>query len=239
MTTFLSPLTLDFLWESLDAGEPPYPLAVRSHGATLDERSVLRQRVFGELRAQSMLDGHGRIAPDLEDWLTLLARADRSIDSVYQPADGPPVSALSVAAGSRALLATQTPEGLWLRPVDAGALASSVVDLLPKAPRGTEPSITVAAQDLPHGRSAADRQVLSHFATQRNHRAGQLAVNARKPLGGRSRSPVLSWFDTDTGRYLTYARAGRDGHEWITIAPADPPTLRARLSELLTTVSSR
>ena len=228
MTAFLSPLTLDFLWESLDAGEPPYPLAVQSHGATLDERRALRAQVFGELRTQ----------PSIEDWLGLLARADRSVDSVFQPAEGPAVSAIAVSAGSRALLATQTPEGLWLRPIDAGALASSVVGLLPPAPRGTEPSITVAAEDLPHGRSPADRQVLAHFAAQRNHRAGQLAVNARKPTGGRSRSPILSWFDTDTGRYLTYKNRARDGHEWITIAPADPPTLRARLTELLTTVTS-
>jgi ESX secretion-associated protein EspG len=112
------------------------------------------------------------------------------------------------------------------------------VDLLPPVPRGSEPSISVAAADLPHGRSPADRQVLAGLAAQRNHRAGQFAVNARKPMGGRSRSPVLSWFDTDTGRYLTYAKRGADGHEWITIAPADPPTLRHRLGELMTAVTA-
>ncbi|HWM03762.1 MAG TPA: ESX secretion-associated protein EspG [Actinophytocola sp.] len=235
MTTFLTPLTLDFLWESIDAGELPYPLSVRSHGITMDERSALRQRVYGELRDQDLLDGRGRIEPHLEDWLTLLARAERSIDSVFQPSDGP---AVAVAAGSRAVMATQTPDGLWLRSIDPDALASSVVGLLPTAPRGTEPSITVAADDLPNGRTHADRQVLARFARQNNHRAGQLAVNARSPMGGRSRSPVLSWFDTDTGRYLTYAKRGSDSHEWITIAPADPPTLRHRLTELLAAVSA-
>ena len=30
----LSPLELDFLWETFGAGELPYPLEVRSHGAT-------------------------------------------------------------------------------------------------------------------------------------------------------------------------------------------------------------
>jgi len=228
LTTFLTPLTLDFLWESLDAGEPPYPIEVRSHGATMDERSELRRQVNGELR-----DLDGRV----QDWLSLLARAERSIDSVFQQSPEPPVSAIAAAAGSRALLATQTAEGLWLRPIDSAALASTVLDLLPQAPRGTEPSISVAAEDLPHGRSHADRQVLARFAAQRNHRAGQLAVNARKPMGGRSRSPVLSWFDTETGRYLTYAKRGTDGREWITIAPADAPTLRHRLTELLADVA--
>jgi ESX secretion-associated protein EspG len=229
LTTFLSPLTLDFLWESLDAGEPPYPLAVRSHGTTVDERRALRQQVAGELRDSD--DG-------ARDLLSLLARADRSIDLVFSDESGAERAAITVAAGSRALLATQDLEGLWLRPIDAGSLASSLVDLLPPASRGSEPSISVAAVDLPHGRSHADRQVLASFAAQRNHRAGQFAVNARKPLGGRSRSPVLSWFDTDSGRYLTYAKPGADGHEWITIAPADPPTLRHRLGELMTAVTA-
>jgi hypothetical protein len=229
LTTFVSALSLDFLWESLGAGEPPYPLAVRSHGTTDDERRALRQQVTGELRDS------GDAARDL---LALLANADRGIDSVFSDEQGAEQASVAVAAGSRALLATQTPDGLWLRPIDAGSLASSLVEMLPPAPRGSEPSITVAAADLPHGRSHADRQVLARFAAQRNHRAGQLAVNARKRLGGRSRSPVLSWFDTDTGRYLTYAKPGAGGHEWITIAPADPPTLRHRLGELMAAVTA-
>jgi hypothetical protein len=44
----LAPLALDFLWEALGAGEPPYPLEVRSHGATHDERTALRRRVREE-----------------------------------------------------------------------------------------------------------------------------------------------------------------------------------------------
>ena len=232
MTTFLSPLTLDFLWESLDAGEPPYPLAVQSHGTTEDERDELRQQAFGELRAQDVP------GEQVRDWLSLLARAECGIDSVIQVESEPPLLALAVTAGSRAVLATQQPEGgLWLRPIEAGSLASSVVDLLPAAPRGSEPSVSVPTEDLPDGRTAADRGVLARFAKQTNHRAGQLAVTARKPMGGRSRSPVLSWFDTDTGRYLTYARRSPDGREWITIAPADSRTLRHRLAELMKDVT--
>ncbi len=221
-TEFLSPLELDFLWESLDAGELPYPLELRSHGATMDERGVLRRQVLGEPRSG-----------DLEDWLTVLARADRSVDAVFQDGPGGSTAAIAAALGGRALLATQRDDGLWLRPIDPVALVSSIVDLLPAAPRGSEPSVTVPVDELESGgRTHADRQALAHFAKQRNHRAGQLAVNARRPMGGRTRSPVLSWFDTDSGRYLTYTKQG-----WITIAPADPATLRHRLTELLTTVT--
>ena len=241
MTQFLTPVALDFLWESLSAGELPYPLDVRSHGTTMDERSALRHRVFAELRAQDMLDGSGRPNPYLEDWLTLLARGTHSIDCVF--AD---VSALAIGDGRLALLATQNDEGLLLRRIDPGALASSVVALLPACPRGTEQSITVPSSDLAAmaagrqaGRSTTDRQVLKALSEQPKIRAGQLAVNARNPMGGRKRSPVLSWFDTESGRYLTYSKRGADGTDWITIAPADAPTLRHRLGELLTTVSGR
>lgn len=240
MTQFLTPVALDFLWESLSAGELPYPLEARSHGATMDERAVLRNRVFADLRAQNMLDTGGHPTPMLEDWLTLLARGTHSIDCVQEG-----TSALAVGDGSQALLATQNNDGLLLSKIDPGALASSVVALLPACRRGTEQSITVPAADLeamaagrPAGRSTTDRQVLKALSDQPKLRAGQLAVNTRNPMGGRRRSPVLSWFDTESGRYLTYSKKGQDGTNWITIAPADAPTLRHRLGELLTTVSA-
>ena len=125
-----------------------------------------------------------------------------------------------------------------------GALASSIVARLPHCRRGTEQSITVPATELaameagrPAGRTAADRQVLKNLSAQPKLRAGQLAVNTRNPMGGRKRSPVLSWFDTESGRYLTYTTQA-SGTDWITIAPADAPTLRHRLTELLRTVGT-
>jgi ESX secretion-associated protein EspG len=240
-TEFLSPMALDFLWESLGVGELPYPLDVRSHGHTVDERTALRNQVWGELRARDLLDRNGRVEPHLEDWLTLLARADRSIDSVFQVESGTPARlALAVADDRVGLLATQTDDGLRLRAIDPDALASSVVELLPPAKRGTEQSVTLPREDLaeldkgrPAGRTETDRQVLRRLSDQPKLRAGQLAVNARRRMGGRSRSPVLSWFDAESGRYLTYAKRGSDGHEWVTIAPADAATLRHRLGELL------
>lgn len=235
MTRFLTPVALDFLWESLDGGELPYPLVARSHGETMDERNLLRNRVFEDLRTQRLMDARGRLSPEMEDWLTLLARGTHSVDAVFED-----TSALAASDGHRALLATQSPEGLALQAIDPGSVVSSTVALLPACPRGTEQSITIPATDLnamaqgrPAGRTATDRQVLKALSEQPKLRAGQLAVNTRNPMGGRKRSPVLSWFDTESGRYLTYAKKGQDGTDWVTIAPADPATLRHHLGELL------
>jgi hypothetical protein len=240
VTQFLTPVALDFLWESVDAGELPYPLAAKSHGETMDQRSRLRHRVFEELRAQRLMDPRGRLAPHIEDWLTLLAGGTHSVDAVFEG-----TAALSTGDGQRALLATQTDEGLSLQAIDPSSVVSSIVALLPPCRRGTEQSITIPATDLtamakgrPAGRTEADRRVLKALSEQPKLRAGQLAVNTRNPMGGRKRSPVVSWFDTATGRYLTYTKRGQDGTDWITIAPADAPTLRHHLAELLTKVTT-
>lgn len=240
MTTFLTPVALDFLWESLDAGELPYPLAARSHGETMDQRSLLRHRVFEDLRTQHMMDTQGRLSPQIEDWLTLLARGTHSVDAVLEDK-----SALAAGDAHRALLATQTQEGLRLQEIDPSSVVSSTVALLPPCRRGTEQSITIPATDLTAmakgraaGRTTQDREVLKALSDQPKLRAGQLAVNTRNPMGGRKRSPVLSWFDTESGRYLTYTKKGQDGTDWVTIAPADSATLRHHLNELLTRTSS-
>ena len=57
MQEFFSPLAFDFLWESARVGELPYPLIIRSHGATEDERVSLRHRTDVELKARGVRAG--------------------------------------------------------------------------------------------------------------------------------------------------------------------------------------
>ena len=241
MTRFLTPVALDFVWESLSAGELPYPLTAQSHGETMDQRSRLRHQVFEDLRTQDMVDGRGRVSPDIADRLTLLTHGTHSVDAIFENS-----SALAAGDGHRALLAVQTAEGLTLQQIDPGAVVSSVVALLPPCARGREQSITIPSEDLDRmaagrsaGRTATDRQVLKALSTQPKLRAGQLAANTRTHVGTRKRSPVLSWFDTEDGRYLTYTKQGQDGTPWVTIAPADAPTLRHHLTELLAKITPR
>jgi EspG family len=262
---FFTPLTFDFLWEAAGIGELPYPLRVRSHGGTEDERSQLRQRARNELSARGLSDRFGRLEPHVEDWFAVLSRPTISIDALHIPAyQAPPVAILAASDGTNAAVAIQDADGIWLRSTLAEGLISTVIDLLPAGTRGTEASITLPVEDalrippsrvtVPAGGSepapgrsrrraslsdqvADPRESYARLAGQPRLRGGQLAANSRNELTGRRRSPVLAWFDTASGRYLSLSRAGGDGREWVTVSPADTKTLRSRLGEMVAGVS--
>jgi hypothetical protein len=248
----LTPLELDFLWESFGAGEPPYPLEVRSHGVTMDERASLRTTTMRRLAERGVVDDRGHPEPHLVEYFELLSGSDMSLDEVHISAPGArPLLAVASALGALGLLVVQDDRGFHFQPTAQDGLAGAIVSLLPPAPRGTEKSITVPLEQLlsgsgvdfmqrrsadpETGRASADedRKALARLHAQARQRGGQIGANARNRTGGRYRAPVLSWFDTETGRYFTQATRGRDGRDWITIAPADAPTLRHRLGEML------
>jgi len=241
----LNPVALDFLWEALGAGDLPYPLELRSHGRTVDERTALRRQVHDELRASDLLDGRGRVAPELAAWLHTLAQPELSIDSVFLPARGAKAVLVLAATGRGAtVLAVQRQDGLTLRPIPADGLVSAVVELLPPARRGTEKSISVPTDELGgpvggHGRASAvdTRAALARLTALANLRTGQLGVNRRSDVRGRRRAPVLSWFDNESGRYLCQRSGSADGTDWVTVAPADAATLRHRLGEMAATLA--
>ncbi|MQA62718.1 MAG: ESX secretion-associated protein EspG [Actinophytocola sp.] len=281
---FLTPLTFDILWEEQRLGEQPYPLRVPSHGETMDERSLLRQRVGRELSAQGLKDSYGRLDPALDAALRMLAVNQLSVDAVHIPdPDTAPLAALAATDGATAVLATQDADGIWLREIFPDALVSEIVNLLPSSRRGVERSVTLSLDDAlrtPPARvkvaatgqaeATADAEQKGRFglrkpprqqerprrplsertagnpredyallAAQPRLRGGQIAVNARNEAGRKFRSPVLGWFDTVTGRYLSITRAGRDGHEWVTLSPADAKTLRTRLADMMSEVSAQ
>lgn len=62
-------------------------------------------------------------------------------------------------------------------------------------------------------------------------------MNSASELRGRRRSPVLSWFDNDAGRYFAQQGRARDGRPWVTVAPADAAALRERIAEMVTSVT--
>jgi ESX secretion-associated protein EspG len=230
MQEFFSPLAFDFLWESAQVGELPYPLRVRSHGATENERVSLRHRTDVELKARGIREPRGRLAPPIEDALHLMAFAPLTIDALHIPQfDTPTVGVLAAADETKGVLAVQDADGIWLRDVPPDSLVSAVIGVLPAGPRGSEASVTLPLDEA--------LRTYGRIAGQPRLRGGQLAANSRSQVGAKQRSRVLAWFDTATGRYLSVSRAGTDGREWVTVAPADPATLRTRLGEMVSSVS--
>jgi hypothetical protein len=144
-------MAFDFLWEAMQIGELPYPLKVRSHGATEDERRMLRQRAHAELQARGIRDRQGRLEPHVEDWLSLLARPALSVDALHIPDfQQPPIAILAASDDRAGVVAIQDANGIWLRPVLADSVVSTVVDLLPAGRRGNEASITLPLDEALH-----------------------------------------------------------------------------------------
>lgn len=247
MSEPFTPLEFDFIWESLGAGDVPYPLRLRSHGATVNERAELRGKTLADLARRGIVDGRGRLEPRLADTLDVLTSATLSVDAVHLTERGGPLDgAVAAAVDGYAVLAVQDARGVRVSEVPPDALASTIVSLLPGAPRGKERSLTVPIGALMAGAGAdfmrrsgggpisdEDRKALARLHAQPRLRGGQIGVTGRSEAGTKSRGPVLSWFDTESGRYLTQASAGADGTEWITIAPADAAHLRHRIGEML------
>lgn len=246
----LTAVEFDFLWELAAAGEVPYPLERRSHGATMDERASLRHKTLGELAQRGVIDRSGRVEPRLAGYFEVLAGAEISVDSVHvDEPGGKAVLAVVGALAGRGLLAVQDARGLWLKEVPVDGLASTIVSLLPAGERGRERSVTLPIEQLVAGAGADflqrtdgesdngdDRKVLARLHAQERLRGGQIGANVLTEVGSRSRSPVLSWFDTESGRYLTKSSTGSDGREWITIAPVDAGTMRQRVGEMIADV---
>lgn len=237
-----SPIEFDFIWESLAIGETPYPLRTRSHGTTVNERAHLRNQVLTGLARRGVVDGRGDVDPWLAERFELLTTGTTSVDAAHLVQRGAPmVGALAAAFDGRGVLAVQDASGIRLHDMPGDALASTIVSLMPPAPRGRERSVTLRSEYLTPGRAAAangalgeeDRKVLTRILEQERIRGGQIGANARSEAGTKSRAAVLRWFDTDSGRYIAQSSEGADGAEWTTIAPVDAAQLRHRIGEML------
>lgn len=240
---FFTPIELDFLWEALGQGDLPFPLTLKQHGETLGHRSALRKDVMAALAARHLVSMTGRLDGELADLLTVLARPDTAIDLLFLPEDDSarPVTAFGGRIGDNAVVAVQNLEGLELRPVRVDAMAGELVAMLPAGRRGTETSVSLPAEEFTIrtvGRSGGtesdqhSREVAYRLLAERNVRYGEFGVSARdKVRGVMVRTPVLSWSDKASGRYISYIRNG-----WRTIAPADAGMIRHRLAELTSDV---
>lgn len=240
----LSHLEFDLLWEDLDLGKPPYPLDVPSHGATIGERDELVDKVFAEL-AEAGLVVDDEIHAALREPLELLARNTLSIDALVLSTES--MRVLAVSDGQLAALAVLDDRELAVEPLRPDGLVGAVVAVIGDVPAGPGEPVALpreafaAAMDgfAQRGYAGFERVLADAGITGRAVRplatmvdanrtaAGQLAVNAAG-----TRSPVLSWFDTDAGRYVV-TTDGVGDQQFATVTPADGAWVARRVTALV------
>jgi hypothetical protein len=245
----LSALEFDVLWEHLQLGSMPLVVKVPSPGKTFEERETLEQQAWSDLEGR----GLGRpvaVHPEIEHLLRLLARPDHEVDArAYVERS---VRLVVASVGDDAAVAVLSDGQLTLRRATAAGLASVAVGQLPARPAGPGQSVSLRSDDFEAAATAAG-------GTQQGFRAALLArgvreddanaltsmINdvqgtgnfgaaARDRLGRRQRADrVVSFFDTEAGRYVQVRRMSQDGNLWTTISPADNRKIVQHVEQML------
>jgi ESX secretion-associated protein EspG len=241
----LSHLEYDLLWADLEVGPQPYPLEVRSHGYTMAERDELGGQVFQTLARAGLIDERDEVDPRLDELLMLLARPAFSVDALVF---GEQALRVLAAAGTReAVLAVLDEQELTMRTSPPHELVDRVAELAGRRPPGPGQPVRMPREVFSAAmrafadngffgfeRTLADAGVrgretraLATIVESPRTASGQLAANR----AGR-RSGVVTWFDTEAGRYgATVENVA--GTRWVSLTPADGRWLAERIREQL------
>lgn len=257
----LSLAAVDILWDDLKLGGFPFPLEIRSHGDTADERARIKAAVYAQLEQRELVTNRKPV-PDLAERLYLLAGPKICIDLVAlrEMSDRQPIRAVVAARGKRAILAVQKDLTISLTKVRETAIVGSILELLPTNRSGPGQSVTLPASVLNrrpapnsgrHRRADQSEAVLSAATLPVEHqgelrivdaimerptmRAGTIGIVLRDERGRVQRLPGIGIFDTDLGRYATTVQRGSDGEDWTSVSPTDNTRLAHRLAETLVT----
>jgi hypothetical protein len=243
----LTALEFDVLWEHLDLGDMPLVLKVPSPGRTNTERAQLVDRVWQSLAAKG-LGGPLALDGQLSALLRLIARPARELDGRLWL--GRSVRLMAAADSESGVLAVQEGDQLILRTADGLGLPRHALSVLPPAVAGPGHSVTLPSKEFEAAAREATAPKEFEAALRRRglrdadaealrkmigdvHQQGQYGGAARDKWGRRVRtSRVISFFDTDGGRYLQVRREPPGGEAWTTISPADHRRLLHHLTEL-------
>jgi hypothetical protein len=248
-TVVLSTLEFDVLWELERLPRKHEALGVPSPGKTHTERAKLVAEALGDLKERGLSDGE-RATPELADQLSLLAHPQVSLDTWVWTDHR--ITSLAVLSGSTALLAAIDGPEVWLIPARETGLAEAAVSVAGEMPAGPGWSVSVPTDTL----MAADKEAKSDkrelaASLMRKGIAGTDAKTLADMVGGMNlrgqfgasrlqrdqrmvrADRVVSFHDTDRGRYVYLAKTNADGRMWSTITPADNQRLAACVEELL------
>ncbi|HVV20121.1 MAG TPA: ESX secretion-associated protein EspG [Pseudonocardiaceae bacterium] len=262
----LSLAAVDLLWEQLRLGSPVRIFEIPSVGATAEDRDRLRQIVLDDLTSRK-LAYRGRLEPEVEEALITVARFQVAIEVVAMLDKKSRLLARIASNGRIAVLAQLRDQTVTFDTYRAEALVPEAVRLIGEEKPGPGRSVTFPEAD-PEAERRAALQRRRHedeeygggvFAPSRPQQGGyELEKRAaqtmwdrpRKRIGmftvyGRDRNgrevmtPVLSWFDTDEGRYFGHSRPGPDGKQWTTYSPADTSRITQQLIGMLGSVNQQ
>jgi len=248
----ISALEFDVLWEHLQLGSMPLVVKVPSPGKTYEERATLEEKAWSDLEAR----GLGRpveVHPDIDFVLRLLARTEREVDARAWVDRN--VRLIVASAGQDVGYAVLTDDQVTLRRTSATGLASVAVGLLPGRPAGPGQSVSLRSVDFEAAANGAggtqdgfhsalrargvrgdDADALASMINDVQG-TGNFGAAARDRLGRRQRADrVVSFFDTEAGRYVQIRRSSPDGNLWTTISPADGRKLVQHVDQMLSEV---
>jgi hypothetical protein len=245
----------DICWADLGLDEQVYPLRIRSHGRTYEERAHLRRRVYQQLGACGLARGE-RLEPELADALTLLARAPVWVDMQWlcAPQQAEPDRAVAARYTERGLIARLGGTSLRLMPCGGHSLLAALIGQLPAADAAPGQSISLPreilvppAHSVPtsvydtspatSGRFRHQYRALQAVLAKPRLRGGQIVANSRDRTGKRHRSRPVEWFDTEAGRWSARVLPAADGGTHLTVSPADSARLATQVNELLDRVT--
>jgi hypothetical protein len=245
----LSALEFDVLWEHLRLGAMPLVVKVPSPGKTHEERALLEARAWADLEAR----GLGRpveVNPDIEELLGVLAKPSQEVD--VRAYAGRNLRVLAASAESVAAVVELSDDVVTLRRASSSGLPSAALSALPSVAAGPGRSVTLPTAEFEQAAKSAgrtreafgeallgtslrgdDAQALAEMIKDVLH-TGNFGAAARDRLGRRRRADrVVSFFDTEDGRYVQIRRPADDGTLWTTISPADVRKLTHHVTELL------
>lgn len=245
----LSTLEFDVVWESERLPGRHPAIDVPSPGMTHTERAELVAEAWKSLENRGLAES-GRVVPELADRLNLLANPEAQIDAwVWADRE---VKALAVVAGQEALLAVVDGAEVWLIPARDTAVVEAAVAIAGEALAGPGRSVSVPTETLTAADAAAkgDSRTMIMALERRGMELseaqslvamldgmgtrGQFGVEHRRRDQRMVRADrVVSFHDTEHGRYVYLARPSTDRRSWSTITPADNFLLMQAVQELL------
>lgn len=247
----LSFAALDILSEQFQLSRSPFPFEIPGHGHTHDERAGIRRAVFADLERRGLAH-RGRVEPEVEEALAMLARPQVAITAFGDHGGGRKLFARLGSTGGTAVIAVQQQLSLTFEYIRHTAMVSTAVSLLPDHRAGVGQSVTIELSAPPPeptdgriasvvrptrtGRTAQVRAVET-MLSQPKIRFGQFRVIARDRHGKTHNAPDLFWFDTVEGRFLMLTTAHADGSKWSTYSPADKPRIGQHLGTQLNSLA--